>query len=278
MTKRFNLLLLGVDSDIGQSVIKMINDHFHYLECAVPAQKYRSGAILPPNQIAMNFQNSAMLEEDLSLFDVVASCSPKYSSKSIINACEKLKVKFVDGCCSYPEAVIAAAFQRLPFDATNMEAVQSAAGLSILDFWTISHNESGLPLPRMIDSCWCIEQESVSLEGFSVSHRVQFGERFGAFFAFLFWIMSVISRFVYPFFKRGKAYRSLSNWTFIGKCYEHNQKYKFKAKAERVDADSLRPDLAMQKIIDNLGIDKRYSLDWRPCEKFKVKLVEYNVA
>ena len=277
MTKRFDLLILGADSDIGQSIIRLINDRFHYIECAVPAKKYRKGAFLPPNQIAMSLSNAQSLEEDLSLFEVVVSCSPQYSSQMIRSVCEKLNTKFVDGCCSYPEAVIAASFIRLPFHPTNMEAIQSAAGFSVLDFWTVSHNESSLPFPKKIDSRWCIEQESVSLEGFSVSHRLEFSYRFGAFFSILFWVMALISRFIYPFFKKGKAYRSLSTWTFNGKCYEHNQKYKFKARAERVDAELLRPDIAMSKIIDGLGIEKRESLEWRPCEKLKVKLVEYNI-
>ena len=277
MTKSYDLLILGADSDIGQSIIRLINDRFHYIECAVPTKKYRAGAILPSNQIALVFSNHSLLEEDIKQFEVVVSCSPKYSSNTIKSICEKAKTKFIDGCCSYPEAVIASAFLRLPFKPMSMEASQSAHGFSFFDFWTISHNESSLPFPKKVNSIWCIDQESVSLEGFSVSHRLEFKSRFSAFFAFFFWIMALISRVIYPFFKKGKAYRSLSNWTFHGKCYEHNQKYRFKATAERVDAELLRPDIAMFRIIECLDIDRKYKLEWRPCEKLKVKLVEYNI-
>ena len=229
MPNKCDLLILGADSDIGQSIIRLINDRFPFIECAVPAKRYRSDAILPPNQIVMPFLNQTPKLEDLKLFDVVLSCSPKYSSNKIKSLCEKCNTKFVDGCCSYPEAVIEAAFLRLPFQPTNMEAFQTASGFSIIDFWTISHQETSLPFPKKIDSKWCIEQESISLtEGCSVSHRLEFGNRFGPFFALLFWFLSLFSRLLFPYFKKGIPYRSISSWTFTGKTYEYNKKYKFR--------------------------------------------------
>lgn len=272
MPKRFNIIILGPDTDIGQSIIRIINDHFHYLNVAVPTGIYKEGSVLPPNQIAMNFANSEKLAQELSMAEVVVSCALKYSTEEIQNIAKKVNVKYVDGCCSYPQAVIEAAFQRLPFTSTSMSAIQTATGFSIIDFWNISHSETGLPQPANYDGKWCIDQESVSLEGVSVKHRLEFKRKFTAF---LFWIFALISRFIYPFFKKAKAYMSLSSWTFIGKCYEHNQKYKFKAYSERVDAEALRPDLAMLKILDGLGISRSDSHEWTVCQGLKVKLVEY---
>ncbi|EAY22315.1 hypothetical protein TVAG_377940 [Trichomonas vaginalis G3] len=272
MPKRFNLLILAPDTELGQSIIRIINDHFHYLNVAVPTGLYKEGTILPPYQIAMNFTNLSQLANDLSLADVVVSCSPKYSTEEIQEIARQHQIKFVDGCFSYPQAVIEAAFNRLPFVSTKMEAIQTVSGFSLIDFWIISHTETPLPAPTNIDNTWCIDQESVPLDGFSVRHRLEFKRRFSAL---LFWILSFISRLIYPIFKKSKATRSLSNWTFVGKCFEHNQKYKFKAYAERVDAETLRPDLAMLKIIEGLGINRCDCHEWEYFSKMKVKLLEY---
>ena len=272
MPKKFNILILGPDTDIGQSIMKIINDHFHYLNVATPTGIYKEGSILPPNQIAMNFSNAEKLGQQLKMAEVVVSCALRYSTDEIQNIAKENNVKFVNGCCSYPQAVIEAAFQRLPFQPTSMSAIQTASGTSIIDFWHISHNETGLSAPTLYNNKWCIEQESVPLEGLSVKHRLEFNRKISAY---IFWICALISRFIFPFFKKSSAYRSLSSWRFTGKCYEHNQKYKFKAYSEKVDAEILRPDLAMLKILDGLGISRSDSHDWGCCTKMKVKLEEY---
>ena len=70
-------------------------------------------------------------------------------------------------------------------------------------------------------------------------------------------------------------YSSTSRWNFSGKGLEHHQEYRFKAIAEGVDAELLRPDLALFKSLDALGINRSESHDWGCCNRMKVKLTEY---
>ncbi|OHS93521.1 hypothetical protein TRFO_11728 [Tritrichomonas foetus] len=272
MKKRFNLLILGPDTRIGQALIKKINDHFHFLNIAIPTGLYKEQAVLPPYQLALNFANPELLAEDFQLAEVVVSCSPHYSTETIKAAAYKASSKFIDACFSYPQTVIEAACQRLPFRPTTMEATQSASGCSIIDLWRISHQITIMPFPRHHDNRWLIDQGTVSLEEISISHSFEFSSRI---YAILFWFFSLLLRFMWPFFNDAKVYSSTSRWNFSGTGLEHHQEYRFRAIAEGVDAELLRPDLALFKSLDALGINRSESHDWGCCARMKVKLTEY---
>jgi hypothetical protein len=129
-----------------------------------------------------------------------------------------------------------------------------------------------LPLPRQSDNRYLIDQGTVSLEEISIAHSFAFS---GRFYAYLFWLFSLLLRFICPFFSDRKAYTSTSNWVFSGRGLEHHQEYEFKAIAESVDAELLRPDLALVKALDELKFSRSESHNWGCCSKLKVKLSEY---
>jgi hypothetical protein len=155
-----------------------------------------------------------------------------------------------------------------------MEAAQSASGCSLPDLWVISHQFTPLAMPQKRDGQWLIEQGTVSLETIGVVHRVQFASRFSSV---VFWLFSLLLRFIFPFFSDQKPYSSTSNWWFSGRGLEHHQEYEFSAFAEAVDAELLRPDLALVKVLDALKIAKNKCHDWGCCSKLKVKLRQYNL-
>ena len=270
--QRFNLLILGPDTRIGQSIIKKINDHFHFLNIAIPTGVYKEQIVLPPYQIALNLTNSESLVRDFSLVEVIVACAPQYSTETIKAAAQEASAKFIDACFSYPQTVIEAACHRLPFKLTMMEATQSASGCSIPDLWYISHQLTILPYPHCTDGRWLIDQGTVSLENISVAHSFEFS---GRIYAMLFWVFSLFLRFVGPVFNDRKPYTSTSNWRFSGRGLEHHQEYRFKAVAEGVDAEMLRPDLALIKSLDALGISRSESHDWGCCNRLTVRLTEY---
>lgn len=272
MKKQFNLLILGPDTDIGQSVIKIINDHFHYLKFAVPTGLYQEGITLPPFQIAMSMNESDLISA-FKFVEVVVSCSKKYSTDDIKRAAESQKVIFIDACCSYPQAVIEAAYHRFTFTPNDTEAVQ-LSGLSFADIWKVSHCEKSVPFPKIVRKKWCIEQETIKLDCGSVDYRIQFSSMF---FAFFFWMVAILTRFIYPIFKDQMAYSSHSQWEFYGKCLENNKVCRFKATTQKIDADLLRSDLAVSKILRNLGIQPHDYRDWNCCTGIKLRLTRYEV-
>lgn len=272
MPKRFNVLILGPDTRIGQSLIKKINDHFHFLNIAIPTGLYKDQLTLPPYQIAINFSNIEQLIEDFSLAEVIVSCNPQYSTEGIRNAAHQASTKFIDACFSYPQTVIEAACHRLPFQPTKMEATQSASGCSIPDMWIISHQLTIVPFPRHLEKKWIIDQGTVPLSDIHVKHSFEFAQRF---YAYMFWFVCLMMRFIFPFFQEKRPYSSTSRWRFSGRGLEHEQEYYFQAAAEGVDAELLRPDLALIKTLDALGIDRSESHDWGCCSRMKVKLTEY---
>lgn len=269
---RFDLLILGPETKIGQSIIKKINDNFHFLTVAVPTGIYKDNIMIPPFQIAFNLVNINQTIENFSLCEVIISCSPQYSNKTIIGAANTAGAKFIDACCSYPQAVIEAAYRRLPFHPTMMEASQSAQGCSLPDLWIISHQLTIMPFPHLRNKKWVIEQGTVPLEEISVRHHFEFS---GKFWAIMFYLFSLFLRFLFPFFHIRKPYSSTSRWKFSGKTLEHHQEYKFKAMAKGVDAELLRPDLAFSKALDALGVQRSESHDWGCCNQLKVELIEY---
>jgi hypothetical protein len=272
--RRFNLLILGPETRIGQSIIKKINDHFHFLNIAVPTGLYKGALVFPPSQIALNLTNLEQLQISFRLTEVIVSCAPQYATETIQQAARNASAAFINACFSYPEAVIEAACHRLPFKPTRMEATQSASGCSLPDLWVISHQFTPLAMPRQRGGRWLIEQGTVSLEAIGVVHRVEFASRFSAV---AFWLFSLLLRFMYPFFSDRKPYSSTSNWWFAGRGLEHHQEYEFSAFAEAVDAELLRPDLALIKALDALEIGKSECHDWGCCSKLKVKLRQYNL-
>jgi hypothetical protein len=272
--RRFNLLILGPETRIGQSVIKKINDHFHFLNIAVPTGLYSGPLVLPPSQIALNLTNLEQLQVSFRLAEVVVACAPQYATDTILQATGNASCRFINACFSYPEAVIKAACHRLPFTPTRMEATQSASGCSLPDLWVISHQFTLLPMPRQRGDRWLIEQGTVSLETIGVVHSFEFASRLSAL---AFWIFSLLLRFMYPFFSGKKPYSSSSNWRFSGRGLEHHQEYEFSAFAEAVDAELLRPDLALVKALDALEISKSECHEWGCCSRLKVKLRHYSL-
>ena len=272
MVRRFNILILGPESKIGQALIRKINDHFHFLNIAIPTGNYKGQLILPPYQIALNYTNLSQLSKDFSLTEVVVSCSPYYNTDIIKLAASQAYTTFIDACFSYPQTVIEAACYRLPFHPTIMEASQSSSGCSIPDMWIISHQLTTIPSPKKIDGNWFLEQGTVPLEDISVVHRIKFSNQI---YAKLFYFFILLLRIIIPLFNNRKTYSSRSTWWFSGRCLEHHQEYLFKAYAEGVDADLLRPDLALIKILNALKISRSEWHDWGCCKEMKVKLQEY---
>jgi hypothetical protein len=274
--RRFNLLILGPETRIGQSIIKKINDHFHFLNIAIPTGLYTGAVVLPPSQISFSLTDTEQLQLSFRLTEVVVACAPQYATSAVQQAATASSTTFVNACFSYPEAVICAACHRLPFRPTRMEATQSASGCSLPDLWVISHQFTPLRMPRQSETTkrWLIEQGTVSLETIGVVHSFEFASRF---FAYAFWLFSMLLRFMYPFFSDRKPYSSTSHWWFSGRGLEHHQEYEFGAFAEAVDAETLRPDLALVKALDALEISKRECHDWGCCSKLKVNLRQYNL-
>jgi len=129
-----------------------------------------------------------------------------------------------------------------------------------------------LPWPHRNGDRWLIDQGTVSLKDSSVVHSFQFS---GRFYALFFWLFALLMRFVFPVFSDGKPHTSTSNWRFSGRGLEHHREYAFQAAAKGVDAELLRPDLALAKALDGLGISRVEPHDWGCCDQLKVKSTEY---
>jgi hypothetical protein len=290
--RRFNILILGPDTRIGQSIIKKIDDHFHFLNIAVPTGQYKGQIVLPASQMHLNLSNPDLLSSSFRLAEVIIACASHYATDEvIIEAARTAPTKFINACFSYPEAVIEAACHRLPFRPTRMEATQSASGCALTDLWVISHLFTILPTPRHVtkevvrrtgkterrdvDHMYLIDQGTVSLDEIGVAHSFAFTKWF---YAWLFWIFSLFLRFIYPGVSKKKPCASTSTWTFAGRGLEHSQEYEFVAVAEAVDAELLRPDLALAKALDALAINKSECHDWGCCSKLKVRLRSYTAV
>ena len=272
MSRKFNILLLSPETEIGQTIIQKLTDYFHHITAAVPAARYSEGILLPPVHIVLHLGQPAVLAKEFSRFETIIACSPSMATEQIKSAALNASATFINAAISYPEAVAGAVFNRLSFTPTAMEAYQSAAGLSLRDIWHLSHQPEALTFPSIIGGTPVIEQESISLDTISVVHRIEFTSRF---YAILFWLVCILLRVIFPFFKSRRGYSSKCRWRFVGRCLEHHQEFTFVASSDKIDADLLRPDLALQKALNALGIPQDISHGWGCCYQLKVRLLEY---
>jgi len=96
MPRQFNILALGPATRIGQAIIKRINDHFQFLNIAVPTGLYKEEAILPPYQIALDLANIEHLVDDFALTEVIIICSAHYSTETVRAAAARAKTRLID--------------------------------------------------------------------------------------------------------------------------------------------------------------------------------------
>lgn len=274
MVKDIHVLLLGFETQNGQLIIKRIFDYFPTLKVAVPAGMYGDNITMSQYILPINYSDVEQMTHSFQFVQTVVACDSKYNTLKIKQAAEAANVKFLDVCYNYPKTVVESAYYKFSFTPTQMNAHQSASGVGIRGLWILSHQKSMLSFPALIEEKWSIKQEPINVHQLKVNHFIEFSNRF---FAYLFWLLALLFRIIFPFFKDRQTYSSNCNWRFFGETTEHSTKYKFIATANDVEADLLRPDEAILSILNSLGFKENEIADWNCFNRFRIKLQKYEL-
>jgi hypothetical protein len=274
MNKPFHVLILGVETPLGQSILDHLQTSFPVLKVAVPARRYSAITSLSPYFLPVSLNS---LSESFKEVRTVISCSSEYSGAIYREAAAAENCTFVDVSSSYRETVLESFLRKLDFEPKTMTAFQSARGISFWGFLSIARRHS-IPKPRQNRGFWVIDQGIVTLQKrnnqFPIPTALEFGSHF---FAMIFWVLAIIVRFISAWLKFESRDSSASNWRFIGVTEEHGQDYEFEIEAPAVEEGDLRPDLCVIKIVDALGVHPDEACDWPAFERLKLKFVSYTL-
>lgn len=269
--KSFDILMLAPETPLGQAIINKVNQTFKTLQILIPTGKYSSNVFLPPNQFPVfDSINPENMEEGFAMAHVVISCSSQYSTPPFKDLASKTNSTFIDACGLYPETVIEAVLQRLPFKPTELKATQHAT-ISILgQTWKFAHSPKAIEYPIVTkENTYVIKQEDIKINDMNVPHEILFKSRF---LAILFWFITFLFHFI-PWSVTSPQYES--DWSFHGSCEEHDTPYTFELSAISPHGDDLRPDLALAKSLESLNLEGIGKRDWHCCSKLNYKMLSY---
>jgi hypothetical protein len=235
MTRPFQVLILGIETPLGQSVLKRLREQLPILKIAVPADRYSPNLSIPPYALVFGSDRRTAFQE----VHTVVCCSPTYLSDREV--AKSVDCKFIEICCPYDEVVLQSCTHRLGFEPWGaIDRYQRAASIRFWVFWWLAHELKNGPEKK--NDKW----------GISVSrgHTVEFES---VVWAYAFWILAVIVRFVLRGREAGVTVQGKSDWRFVGNVIIDKGNYEFVAKFRSVDAERLRPDLAVCLVVKALG-------------------------
>lgn len=271
--RKFQVLLLGVETPTGQMVLRRFRENFPVFKVAVPTFPYPGEVQIPAYQIPVDLNDQAYLTRVFGSVDVVVACDSRGATQKVKAAAGAAGTRFVDASFSYPEVVIESCFERFSFRPVEMGAIQRAAGLGFRGFWKIAHRRRMAGFPSLSHGTWSIEQDPVLVGGVSVRHWIGFKSKF---WAVLFWLWALVLRFVVPVFGDGRTRGCVSDWKFFGVTEEHGQRYSFETDVSHADGDVLLPDLLTVKALDGIGAKHDECCDWPAFARLDVKLSSYS--
>ena len=270
--RRFQVLLLGVETPAGQVVLRRFRENFPIFKVAVPTFPYPEHVQVPPYQVPVDLNDEAYLTRVFASVEVVVSCSARGGTQKVKAAAGAAGTRFIDASFSYPEVVIASCFERFSFRPVEMEAHQRASGLGFSGFWKVAHGRRAVAFPSLCHGAWAIEQNPVLVGDVSVKHRISFT---GKVWAVLFWLWALVVRFLFPVFGDGKTHGCVCDWRFFGLTEEHGKRYLFETDVSRADGDVLLPDLLTMKALDGIGVKHDECCDWPAFGRLSLKLNSY---
>ena len=266
---KVDAFLLGVETPTGQLVLKRFRDHFPIFKVAAPTSLYPDSVEIPPYLIPVNLDDVDCMTSVFQSVDVVIACHWRYTTSKIMSAAKSAGCYFLNATMSYPEIVIESCWRKFSFRANSMVAYQSASGIGFSGFWKVSHRKKMIEFPKLRDNRWSIEQDPVSFEGITITHRIAFKSKF---WAVLFWIWALILRFLVPFFGDGRLSGCECDWNFIGTTEEHGTMYCYEGDAMHVDSSILLPDLLVTRALSCLRVKDDECCDWPAFPRLNVRL------
>lgn len=248
--KKFQVLILGIETKIGQEVYYKLKNSLPHVKICVPSIIYSENTDIPSNMIPLSTKNKSQLVSTFSKFvQIIVLCSNKYYTQEIIEAAKETNTCFINAIDNYSQTVIESVERKMVFNPSQMQAYQYANETSILCLLRIALQQAyNLPI-KTDDHEWIFKQDDCYINGKTINRNLVFKN---CIFAYFFYFCSIILRLIFPLNKN--ILKGNSKWKFIGETIENKKRYKFVIETGNVNADYLRADLVTVKINEKLDV------------------------
>jgi hypothetical protein len=232
----YQVLILGVETKVGQAVLRCLRKKAPVLKVAVPIGVYPPSIEIPPY----------LIPPDIAFYQVhtVICCSPQ-SLRSRIDA-ENAQCCFIEALQPETEIIGKICASKFGFEPSDRySAYQSAAGLGFWAFWFIA--QQGVSFPSIgADQKWLLHVNSTGC----LQQIIEFDWMIAAC---LFWLVASLVHFIR--FDPMLPAVSYSAWRFAGTTRmkpARDTEYEFEVRADRIDTEQLLPDFVLAEVFRGL--------------------------
>ena len=202
---KVDLLVLGVESEVGQRFYKILKRNYPLLKVAVIAKEYGPGIDVPSCFVPLDMNSRRQIERAFQLTRAVVICDIKYSTEDIQRAAKRKLIQVSSG----HQLVIEAALEKIGFFPQSLELRQDIRTTSL---WSIVCGAKALKQPEPLNKQrkWGTQIDLVEIQKLRVPVRVECP---GKIWAMIIWFFAFLARFI-PF----KKVSPLGSWKMIGRA------------------------------------------------------------
>jgi hypothetical protein len=259
MDPSYQVLILGVETALGQSVLKRLREKLPVLKIAVPPHQYSPSIEIPPYVVPED-QSGVLAFKQVH---TVLCCSMEHlqlKAQATNAGC-----KFIRICSSYNKVIQRSCFHKLGFRPSGAVSLyQKAGSLGFWAFWWLAHRNFLRPQEGRNEK-WKIV--------IGRSHSLEFDN---LIFAWLFYLIAMIVHFIPYRSHKTCPVPGSSSWRFEGDVdiegHGKSQKHHFEAISDSVDCEVLRLDLAVLLVVKSLGAEPETIDHWTLFDGLNLRL------
>lgn len=131
--RTYDILILGIETELGQKVFSLLEQDYNFLSVAVPLSNYSQSIRYPQNQVRINYSSKKSIETIVSSFRIIVAFNQKKCYRQLIF---EAKDSFVDAS-SFTLQMVIDIFKTkvcISNNAHNLELDINASKSNILNF------------------------------------------------------------------------------------------------------------------------------------------------
>jgi hypothetical protein len=239
------VLLLGVETPLGQSVLKRLREKLPILKIAVPVHAYSPAIEIPPYLVPIGSDTQSAFKQ---VNTVVCCCASQLNLKQ---SAETAGCRFISAFGEYDDVVFQICSRKLRFEPKDwVTRYQTVSTFNFSFLWWLAYRALSFP-SRSGNSKWEIAVTQNYILEFDTF-----------FYAFMVWLLTLILHILARFMHRSSPVRGKSSWRFTGVVEVESIDHTFEARFDCVDDEALRPDLLVCHVLDALSADPNEFGGW----------------
>ncbi|OHT16815.1 hypothetical protein TRFO_12892 [Tritrichomonas foetus] len=185
LMRNYDILILGIESNIGQRIWTIIKQDFSFLSVAVPMSKYSNSIEIPNNQVRLDFNKDQILKNVISSFKIIIVCKNTNYNK-IENFAKEQNVKFIKAYHFTPQIVIDVVVRKLGLNDLEIKQLEIPATSKNVFKFLFLDKKDFLPISQNGKKLIRIGEIHLSTKNINFYLTFSFG-----FTAYLFFILGI---------------------------------------------------------------------------------------